>query len=149
MGIAYTCDEATGVTVTVWDGPVSPDDWRKLVAEQNVDPQWPSEHHLGIFETAHGFSSFDDDVVAEMMTTYRHRAQNSPVKKSAIVTQRQLNLATEIPRELQDMGIRVIAFGDLRTACAWLGADLDAIQRIVDDLCAHIAAVDQAEGRLS
>ncbi len=150
MGIAYRRDPTTDVTITVWDGPVSPDDWRKLVAEQNSDPDWPTAHLLGVFETAHGFSSFDDDdVIDEMIATYKGRADTARVQKSALVTQLQLGRAGDIPQALRDFGVRVITFGDLRTAAAWLGADLGTTERIVDELRAEIRARDEEEGRLS
>jgi hypothetical protein len=143
MGIAYRCDITKGLTVTVWDGQVTPDDWRALIAAQDADPAWPTPHLLGVFETAHGFARFDDRVLAEMVETYRARAQRLPVSKSAVVAQRELAGTTDIPRALADANVRVITFADLRPACAWLGVDADDVQRIVDDLRERVRTLDE------
>jgi hypothetical protein len=142
MGIAYRCDTERGLTVTVWDGHVTPDDWRALIAEQDADPAWPTPYLLGVFETAHGFATFDEAIMAEMLDVYRARARSLPVLKSAVVAQRYLEGAATIPSALGDTKVRVITFADLRPACAWLGLDAAQAQRIVDLLRDEIRVDD-------
>jgi hypothetical protein len=146
MGIAYRCIRTAGLTVTVWDGPVTPEDWRSLIAAQDDDPEWPTERLLGVFETARGFRAFDDKVVAEMINTYRPRAERLHGAKSAVVAQQELSGTTDIPRALQGTGVRVIAFGDLRPACMWLDVEFEHTQSVIDQLRTEIRRREERSG---
>ena len=40
MGIAYRCDAATGLCVSVWDGIVTKQDRQRHIAVLAADPDW-------------------------------------------------------------------------------------------------------------
>ena len=140
MGIDYYCDKQIGITVTVWDGVVTPEEWRELVRRQDSDADWPTgPGFLGVLSTARGLSAFNDSVVEEMRAVYRRRAKQLPRIRSAVVSGRGFGAGPQLEADVEDTsGVRNIMFTDVATACTWLGVDVAAVQPIVDELRAGL-----------
>ena len=141
MGIAYECDERAGITVTVWDSTVTPDDWRALVRGQDADPKWPTgPAFLGVLTTARGFSTFDESVVAEMREFYANRPKRLAKIRSATVADRGIETVGTLEQVVGKLGVRNIVFTDVRTACTWLGVDVEVVEAIVARLRSELRA---------
>jgi hypothetical protein len=140
MGIAYCCDKDIGITVTVWDGVVTPEEWRAHIRRQDADPDWPTgPAFLGQLTTARGLSAFDASVVDEMRALYRDRAKQLARIRSAVVSDRAFGASGQLEQAVAETsGVRNIMFNDVATACMWLGVDVSAVQTIIDRLRASL-----------
>jgi hypothetical protein len=134
MGIAYRLDRTMGLTLTVFDGKITGDEWRAVVTEIFANPEWPPGRlNLTDLRTADalGLTAADRGKILEMNTAQAHKLVGM---KSAAVSGAHFEAAREFEREDQTSGMRLIPFDDLGPACAWLGLDLQSVRTMINEL---------------
>jgi hypothetical protein len=142
MGIAYRCDEGTGLCVSVWDGEVTVDDRHRHIAALAADPQWGARGLLltdltGV-SAAHRPSAKEVlDAAAEFSAKLAEPVRHA---KWAMVANETFVLAQRFSTYLEEEVPRLIVFNDLDTACTWLGVDTAASRAVIDELRAGLRA---------
>jgi len=141
MGIAYRCDQQVGLTLTVWHGTVSCDEWRDQVASLVSDPGWRSRpRFLTDLRTAGDVSTITDDHVAEMADLFAASARATVHAKVALVAADLFDGARMFEHETDSSGVRTIVFNDVGTACRWLGVEPISVLPSITTLRQHINA---------
>ena len=124
MGIAYTIDEARGVSFALWDGLITAADWLAHVRRLTSEPQWPPSRalHLADIRTAGLDGSINEAAFREAAALYgRHKRFDG--LKAAIVAGDAYPAARLFEDVIGQHGAVVIAFNSLNPACDWLGID--------------------------
>jgi hypothetical protein len=138
MGIAYRLDPVLGLTVTVFDGVITGEEWIQEVRELFADPAWPA-----------GRLSLTDLRTADShLLTAEHRQEIYEINqahakqlvgmKSAAIAGMHFDEAREFERGNRQSGMRLIAFDDVGPACAWLGIDAAAVNPILAEMRAQL-----------
>jgi hypothetical protein len=142
MGIAYRCDAATGLCVSVWDGIVTKQDRQRHIAELAADPEWGAQ--LLLLTDLTGISASHRPSPNEVLESAAEFAEKlaAPVRdaKWAIIASETFVLAQRFGSYLEEEIRRLIVFNDLDTACTWLGVDPVVVRRQVDELRAELRA---------
>lgn len=123
MGIAYRLDQGLGLTLTVFDGVITGEEWRTKVRALFADPAWPPGRlNLTDLRTADSslLTAADRN---EIYAINAHHANQLVGMKSAAIAGVHFDETREFERGNRPSGIRLIAFDDLGPACAWLGID--------------------------
>jgi hypothetical protein len=134
MGIAYLLDQALGLTVTVFDGQITGDEWLATVRRIFADPDWPPGRlNLTDLRTADtsALTAADRD---EIFAINAQHADKLVGMKSAAVGGINFEVSRRFERDDRTSGLRLIAFDDLGPACVWLGVDVVAIRSTIDQL---------------
>src|SRR5437867_1691869 len=102
VGIAYRCDADLGCTFVVWDGAVTPDQWRKHVARIVGDPGFPpGPLLLGDLSTVGDAPTITTDVIAEMVGRWRPGASDLGLERCGIVATGALEKARQFVLDLE------------------------------------------------
>jgi hypothetical protein len=81
--------------------------------------------------------------VHELTDLYRQSAENLRVGKAAIlVNESAYDRARLYEKQAIDLGVRMILFNTLDVACAWLGIDVTAARKELEQLRGHISHVE-------
>jgi hypothetical protein len=138
MGIAYRLDGALALTLTVFDGKITGDEWRSAVHEIFADPSWPPGRlNLTDLRTADASALTGADR-AEILSINARHAHKLVGMKSAAIGGSTFDAARKFAREDRASGLRLIAFDDLAPACTWLGVDVAKVRSMIDDLRARL-----------
>ena len=134
MGVVYRLDRAFALTLTVFDGIVTGEEWCSTVREIFADTSWPPGRlNLTDLRTA----DLSGITVADRTEVYainaRH-AHNLVGMKSAAVGEANFERARRFERDDRSSGLRIIPFDGLGPACAWLGVDARAVGSMIDEL---------------
>ncbi len=124
MGIASAYIAPLDLTVNVWDGLVTIDDWLELARKQTSDPHF-SPGHRRITDAlsadpASRLTVADADRVAQYYA--EHGLPFAPTKL-AIVAARGWRVAGRTKGSLGPLGVTTMVFLTVREACIWLGID--------------------------
>jgi hypothetical protein len=134
MGVGYLLDHEHALTLTVFDGVVTGDEWRATVRKLFADPSWPPGRlNLTDLRTA----DLSAVTRADRAEIYRLNALNAHKlvgMKSATVGGANFETARKFERDDRSSGLRIIPFDDLGPACSWLGVDARAVGTMIDDL---------------
>ena len=142
MGVAYELDEQLGLTLTVFDGPVTGQEWRDSVAALFSDPRWPpGKLSLTDLRTADASALTAADR-AEIIAINGSVAELAGMKSAALGGE-NFEAATAFEREDQTSGMRLIVFNDVSTACGWLGIDTAAVNPMIEQLRRRLREVNQ------
>jgi hypothetical protein len=134
VGIAYRLDHTLGLTLTVFDGQVTGDEWRTAVRELFADPRWPPGRlNLTDLRTTDASALTVADREEIIAINARH-VDKLVGMKSAAVGSAHFEISREFGREDQSSGLRLIPFDDLAPACVWLGLDLNTVLLMIADL---------------
>jgi hypothetical protein len=134
MGVAYQLDERLGLTLTVFDGLVSADEWRSVAVEIFTDPDWPpGKLNLTDLRTA-DTSALTAADRAEIIALNGSHAARLAGMKSAAIGGANFEVANTYEREDQSSGMRIIVFNDLTTACGWLGVSTQTVGPMIEQL---------------
>ena len=140
VGIAYRTDPERDITLTVWHGPVSCEEWREHVQSvvSELDQGSPSRF-LADIRSAADVSTITDEHISEMAQLFARGAYGARAKV-AVVAGDLFAGAEQFEHEPSMSGINTIVFNDFATACTWLGLDPDAAVATVRALRAEIDA---------
>jgi hypothetical protein len=140
MGIAYRCDETTGLCVSVWDGEVTDEQRRQHIATLEADRGWGSGGLL--LTDLSGVSASRRPSVKQVLEAAgefsEKLARHVRDAKWAMVASETFVLAQRFSTYLEEEVPRLIVFNDLATACTWLGVDGAAAGTVVDELRAEL-----------
>jgi len=145
MGIAYRLDQGLGLTLTVFDGVVTGDEWRATVREIFDDPDWPPGR-LNLTDLRTADSSLITEADRNDIYEINARHANQLVgMKSAAIAGVHFDETREFERGNRPSGIRLIAFDDLGPACAWLGIEAALVAPMVTALRDELRAAARGE----
>jgi hypothetical protein len=134
MGVGYRLDHELALTLTVFDGAVTGDEWRSTVREIFADASWPPGRlNLTDLRTA-DLSAVTRSDRAEIYKMNALNANKLVGMKSATVGGANFETARAFERDDRSSGLRIIPFDDLSPACRWLGVDALVIGAMIDDL---------------
>jgi hypothetical protein len=134
MGVGYRLDHELALTVTVFDGTVTGDEWHTTVREIFSDPSWPPGRlNLTDLRTA-DLSAVTRADRAEIYALNARHAHKLVGMKSATVGGANFETARKFERDDRSSGLRIIPFDDLGPACNWLGIDVRAVGSAIEDL---------------
>jgi hypothetical protein len=134
MGVGYRLDHELGLTVTVFDGAVTGEEWRSTVLEIFADASWPPGRlNLTDLRTA-DLSAVTRADRAEIYAINAQRADKLVGMKSATVGGVNFETARKFERDDRTSGLRIIPFDDLGPACEWLGVDARAVGSLIAEL---------------
>jgi hypothetical protein len=134
MGIAYRLNGALGLTITVFDGEITGEEWIRSVRELFADPEWPPGRlALTDLRTADSHLLKDEHRQAIYAINQEHARQLVGMKSAAIAGV-HFDEAREFERGNRPSGIRLIAFDDVGPACVWLGIDPAAVIPTLSEL---------------
>jgi len=142
VGIAYRCSTDHRCTFVVWDGDVTPDEWRAHNDRLFADPAFPpGPRTLVDMRTAGGAPSITDDVLTEIGKRFNDRPDALGGMMLAIVPNGSWDKARRvIEREVSVPGLRGMTFNGLPTACVWLGLPTQPAQDVLDQLRTQLRA---------
>jgi hypothetical protein len=134
MGVAYSLDKTLALTLTVFDGPVTGDEWRSTVRDLFADPSWPPGRlNLTDLRSADLSAITASDRAAVHAINARH-AHKLVGMKSAAIGGANFEAARSFERDDRSSGLRIIPFDDLGPACVWLSVDAHAIRPMIEQL---------------
>jgi hypothetical protein len=134
MGVGYRLDEALGLSLVVFDGKVTGDEWRTTVLEVFADPRWPPGRlNLTDLRTA-DTSALTESDRAEIFAINALHADKLVRMKSASLGSAHFDATRRFERDDHTSGLRIIAFDDLAPACDWLGVDVERVRTIIEEL---------------
>jgi hypothetical protein len=123
MAIAYRLDQGLGLTLTVFDGVITGEEWIRRVRELFADPAWPPGRlNLTDLRTADSTQITADDRRTIFEINEEHAKQLVGMKSAAIAGV-HFDETRDFERGNRSSGLRLIAFDDVGPACAWLGLD--------------------------
>ena len=132
MPIGYRLDKTLGLTAVVWDGAVTGDEAEGHVRRLVADPDWPPGlSHVLDTTTALSIPNVANTKLVEMLVdaAYGRRI------RFALVAMAGFPEAARFQRAVLAGGVMdVLVFGDLLTACTWLGSDLAAVRTTLGTL---------------
>ena len=139
MGIVSEYLEVDDVTVIVWDGEVSGDEWQQFIREQAVDPRWPRGHRRLADVTTLDPSLLSAAHVDAVGALYEERVGNVARTRQAIVAAALAwDLARAFETHMARLGATLIVFDHVEDACNWLGIDPIATQQVLTRLRAGL-----------
>jgi hypothetical protein len=134
MGVGYRLDHELALTVTVFDGAVTGDEWRAAVREIFADPSWPPGRlNLTDLRSA-DLSAVTAADRAEIYALNAQHADKLVGMKSATVGEANFETARKFERDDRSSGLRIIPFDGLGPACNWLGVDSRAVGSLVEEV---------------
>lgn len=142
MPVEYVVLNQGALVLELWTGTIS---HGELLAHER--------QHLRDSSIAYGASVLADAVgasfetmpeaVHELTDLYRRSAENLRVGKAAIlVNESAYDRARLYEKQAIDLGVRMILFNTLDVACAWLGIDVEAARKELEQLRGHISHVE-------
>lgn len=134
MGVGYSLDKTLALTLTVFDGPVTGDEWRSTVRDLFADPSWPPGRlNLTDLRSADLSAITTADRAAIYAINARH-AQKLIGMKSAAIGGANFETARDFERDDRSSGLRIIPFDDLGPACSWLSVDVVTVRSMIEEL---------------
>jgi hypothetical protein len=132
VAIGYRLDKTLGLTVVVWDGAVTGDDAEDHVRRLVDDPDWPpGPNHLLDTTTAASIPNVANTKLVEMLVDAAH----GRAVRFALVASDGFSEATRFQRAALAGGVlHVVVFGDVATACTWLGTDRTKVRSALGTL---------------
>jgi len=146
MGVGYRLDHGLALTLTVFDGAVTGDEWRATVRAIFADPEWPPGRlNLTDLRTA-DLSAVTRADRAEIYKMNALNANKLVGMKSATVGGANFETARAFERDDRSSGLRIIPFDDLGPACTWLGVDERVVGAIIGELRRQLRDPDSSAG---
>ena len=132
MPIAYRIDKAAGLTIVVWHGEVTTDDFAAHVSKLTADPDWPpGTRHIGDLTTAITIPVVATPVIVEKFRA----AQEWPTIRYALVARAGWEQAADFQQAVEAVGAATfVLFNEVQTACTWLGIDPTLMRAVINEL---------------
>ena len=145
MSIVYRIDKAKGLTVVLWEGVVTADDFLAHVRRLTSDADWspPKRLHLSHLRFTSLDASMDAAIIEKAAHIFGTHLKQGENMKVAIVAAEAFKKAVAFERVLLRYGASVVVFNFLENACTWLGIEAEEIERLLR----HLRG--QARGRTS
>ena len=145
MGIAYHCDPDLRCTFVVWNGDVTPDEWRNHVETLFGDEAFPpGPLLLADLRTAGGAAAITADVITEVGARFNAEAETLGEMKLAVVPNGAWDKARQlVDRDISAPGLRAIAFATSSAAFMWLGLNPEDAEPILDELRAKLRSASR------
>lgn len=140
MPLAYRCDPAAKLAISVFDGDVTHAEWTGMLARQLADPLWQATT-MGLSDLSTALiPMFTDSQLEEIKQQYASRADRSAGRRMAMIANRSWDAALLLGDAAQRLTARAIVFNELTRACTWLGVDVAAVRTTIADLRAELKA---------
>jgi hypothetical protein len=141
MGIAFRHDERTGVSISVWDGDVSPEQRETYVRGLGAEGRWGAGGLIltdlrTLTPTSIPSAEQIVQFAASFLQTLGQRVRKA---KWAVVADHAFYPAQDFGDQLQGTVPGIVVFNGLENACIWLGVNAADIQALIDELRAEIA----------
>jgi hypothetical protein len=134
VGIARRSIEEDDLIVTVWDGPVTPDEWTGFTGRHLTDPgARVATRRLTDVRTADTSQITFDDVESNTETNSSSEVRLAGVRL-AIVAQHGWGIAHLVEVSMYKLGVTTVVFNDVHSACAWLALDRSVALRVIHEL---------------
>jgi hypothetical protein len=143
VGIGFRHDPGTGLTVVVWQGPVTPAAWEQFLSAAIESAKFPGRVVLSDLRAA-SFENIEADDVSEM-ATYHLRVANPADKAAMLIPEGGFLLAETFQDALQrSLPTRIAMFGDdVPAAARWIGVAAASIEAGLDALREELSAADE------
>jgi hypothetical protein len=137
MGAAHLTDAIQGLTVAVWDGDVSPVEWREHLDGLLREEDLPAcRLFIADIRGAADVSSIDDTHIDAMGARFAGAAPAG--SKVAIVASTLFDGAQTYQSRTEILGVQTAVFVNFASACSWLGVDLETANLAVMRVRKHI-----------
>ena len=127
MSIVYRIDKEKGLTVVLWEGVVTADDFLAHVRRLTSDADWPPPRrlHLSHLRFTSLDASMDEAIIEKAADLYGNHLKKGVNMKVAIVADEAFMKAVAFERVLLRYGASVVVFNFLDNACTWLGIEAE------------------------
>jgi hypothetical protein len=147
MAIAYRLEKDLGLTVTVFDGVITGEEWINSVRGLFADPAWPPGRlNLTDLRTADSHLLTDADRQAIYAINQEHAKQLVGMKSAAIAGM-HFDETRDFERGNRSSGLRLIAFDDVGPACAWLGLDPAVVAPMINEMRDQLRGDERDDAR--
>jgi len=129
VGIGYVSDLDLQCLLIVWDGDVSPVEWRAHRERMVADPSFPpGPKALCDLSSAGGAARISEEVLEEIADGWRALSARLAPYKMAVIPNGAWDKARQLERLLDGTGLSMITFVELASACAWLDIPEDRVR---------------------
>lgn len=144
MGIAYRSNVGNGLSVSVWDGDVTPQQRVDRISVLGSDPEWGASGLIltdltGVSAASRPKADDIADAAEQFLAQVAGRVSQA---KWAIVADHAFDEARDFGERIESEVPRVIVFNNLDTACSWLGTDAAVARESVASLRQEIRSRD-------
>jgi hypothetical protein len=131
----YALDKMRGLTVAIWDGPISRDEELAYADQLAHDPEWPGPLHLSDLTTA-------DDALPDPELLHQLATSDGTHARVAILGPVGARRTQEFARMTQAIGMTAVVHEDLAGACAFLGIDVAPTRATLEAMRAELEDLD-------
>jgi hypothetical protein len=144
MGIKYRIDQKKGITLALWEGLVTAEEFLAHVRRLTSDPDWPPPRrlHFADLRSTSLDASIDEGILETAADLYARRLERLAGMKAAIVagSLQAYTKAVVVERLADRYGASVIVFNGLDTACTWLGVEVEEVEGALQELRAGLTS---------
>jgi hypothetical protein len=132
MGIAYRSEPSLELTVSVWDGPVSAEEWHahlhRLPGDPGANSTWKQlvDLRFGV-----GDSRFDALAIQQGIDYMIQQASHFAGMNLAIISGTDHESVRFFGSLAEQANVAVAVFPDLQSACTWLGVDASRAAELI------------------
>ncbi len=131
MPIVHRCDPKLALTVVLWSGPVSIDQWREDLRRRQGDPDFASTwKDLVDGRTSSPDASFTPAAIEAVLEHLKENAVSAG-RAMAVLEGGDLEKLRFYKLIAEQAQLNVEIFHDLPAACAWLGVDQSRVAEIL------------------
>jgi hypothetical protein len=148
MSIVYRIRKEEDLTLVLWDGVVTADDFLAHVRRLTSDAEWPppGRLHLADLRITSLDATMDDSILETAADYYGSHSHKLAKMKAAIVAREAFKKAVAFERLVSRYGVTAIVFNSLDTACTWLGVDYGEVGRSLQQLRADAGGSMNQQG---
>ena len=132
MPVKYVVLNRGTLVLELWTGTISHDELlgheRRLLSDSSI------AQHAVLADAIDASFETTPEAVHELTDLYRQSAENVKVRKAALLINES---AYERARLYENLGVRMILFNTLEVACVWLGIDVAAARKELEQLRGH------------
>jgi hypothetical protein len=120
--VIYAIRKEHNIVLKLWSGDIGNMELAEFERAPFLDPKFPSTPPNGLCDiTTANFSELKQTDLAAIAAIFKEYRKNTEGTRVAIVAAGQFEKARQFEAVMAGVGINVIAFTDLGTACTWLG----------------------------
>ena len=135
MGILCELDTTRRTVFIVWDGIVTPEDWYRNVHELLAKPELPSIQRIIVDSHTVTNSSDIGDTEIEIVTGLLQTQIKTMFNKSmAVYADNMFGRAKKAETAISRLGIAIVVFNRLDTACTFLGIQPEKTREMLEGL---------------